>query len=213
VSDDDDFGFDETPFLEPAPDEEAWGAYLTLAVERLESDGSTGLTNAQLAAVEAAVGAQLPFEVGLLLVMGVPAKEPWVDWRHDPEAIVADWNRRITASVLSAIEHEDYWWPGFGARPSEPATRLSVARAGVDALPATLPLHGNHAVLLEATLPAGTNDGNPVLSIVGIDIAPAGDDLAQWLGREFDVPLPMWPQPEGREFTFWSDIMGRPRRT
>ncbi len=203
----DDLNFDETPFIEPAPDEEAWEAVLTLALERLDADGSTGLTNAQLSDVETAAGATLPFEVGLLLVMGVPDTDGWVDWRVDPQSIVSRWAARTTAIVLTAVEHDGRWWPEFGARPDDPATRLETARQAMATVTPTLPLYRHHAVPLLGPA-AGDELATAVLDMADIDVQLSGRDLAEWMHRLFDVPLPMWPEAASPDIGFWSDFIG-----
>ncbi len=59
-------------------------------MDRLGDDRASGLTNAELAELERIVGHQLPFEVGMLLVMGQPETPPWVQWDDDPADGVVD---------------------------------------------------------------------------------------------------------------------------
>ena len=53
---------------------------------------------------------------------------------------------------------------------------------------------------------ATSSDGNPVFSVHQTDVTVYGVDLADWMHREFDVPLPMWQPPEDRTFDFWSSL-------
>ncbi len=86
VADVADFDIDEL-FIEPRPDEDAWEAFLDLALERIGGERAPGLTNREIGELEEVIGCQLPFEVGLMLVMGVPTAEPWRQWT-DP---AKDW--------------------------------------------------------------------------------------------------------------------------
>jgi hypothetical protein len=201
-----DFDFDETPFLEPAPDEEAWEAYLTLALDRMGADGANGLSNAQVLAVEAALGATLPFEVGLFLVMGIPDGEGWIDWGDDPAAQIKRWNEWVLEGLRFDVEHNDFWAPRLGRRPAEIADRITAVESTFDELPQLFPLHGRQAMPLTIADNATSNSGNPVLSINGTEISVYGHDLAAFLHRDFDVPLPMWPAEDQRHFGFWSDL-------
>lgn len=197
---------DETPFLEPAPDEEAWAAYLEFAVEHLGADGSTGLTNAQLAEAEQALGATLPFEVGLFLVMGVPDTDGWIDWRTDPAGSLAEWDAWVLDGITFDVRERGFWSPAFGPRPDSADQR--VARVGdvFPTLPRLFPLHRRRAVPVSAAEGHTTNDGNPVLAVERTEVTVYAADLAAFLHRDFGVPLPMWPPDTERRFPFWSEL-------
>lgn len=173
---DDDAPLEELIGLEPPPDEEAWEAYLLWAMDRLGADGTTSVDMKTLALLEKALGRQVPFEVGLLLVIGVPDSDGWHRWGADPAAQLLDWNRN-----------------------------LQIANRPIDASP-LLPLYRNHAVPVGLAEGQETASSNPVLRIEGDRVRIAGRDLAAWLTAEFDVPLPMWPDTAPRYFPFWSDL-------
>ena len=203
---DDTFGFDETPFLEPAPDEEAWEKYLEFALDHLDADGSRGLTNAQLAVVEDALGHELPFEVGLLLVMGVPDGDEWWDWSEAPLDQLRRWQDRVVEGVVFDVRENDFWSPTFGARPDELDERAAVAAAFVTGLEPLFPLHGHRAIPVSTPAGHDSASGNPVLSVMQTDVIEYGRDLADWLHKDFRVPLPTWEMPGERRFPFWSEL-------
>ncbi len=203
---DEPFGFDETPFLEPAPDEEAWEAYLEFALERLGADGSTGLTNKELAVVERALGHELPYEVGLLLVMGVPDDDGWRDWRDRPAEQLAGWNAGVLDGIVFDVREDDFWSPIFGPRPDEIEARVAAATAAFDHLPPLFPLFRHRAVPVDIPEGFDSSSGNPVLSVVQTDVIEYASDLAGWLNKDFGVPLPTWERTGARRFPFWSDL-------
>lgn len=202
-------GFDEVEpddlVLEPRPDEDAWEAFVDLALERIDSQRSPGLTNRNIAEIESVIGHRLPFEVGLLLVMGVPAAEPWHQW-NDPATDWAAWNERIHTGIRFDIEHDDFWFHQWGPRPDAIAQRLDQASEQfADTVPPLFPIYGHRAIPLTIADNATTNDANPILSVYQTDVIVYGDDLAAWMHREFNVPLPLWPAEE-RTFPFWSEL-------
>lgn len=203
---DEPFGFDETPFLEPAPDEEAWEAYLEFALERLGADGSTGLTNKQLAVVEDELGLELPYEIGLLLVMGVPDDEQWFDWRDEPVDQLARWDAWVLEGIAFDIRENGFWSPSFGPRPDDVEARIAAAEAAFASLPRLFPLHGHRAIPLDVPDGFDSNSGNPVLSVMQTDVIEYASDLAGWLHKDFGVPLPTWEQTGERRFPFWSEL-------
>ncbi|MBT8241639.1 MAG: hypothetical protein HKN94_16780 [Acidimicrobiales bacterium] len=178
----DDLGF---PELDPRPDEEAWEAYLTFAAPILGSDDALGLENDQLIALEEELGTQLPFEIGLLLVMGVPPTDGWWRWHSDAAERLAAWNDLIGAS-------------------------LGVSADDLVAAPKLLPLFEDYAVPVEPATGREATESNPILHLGDDGVTVAGLDLADWLHKQFDIPLPWWPENEPRTFPFWSEITPSP---
>jgi len=192
-------------FVEPRPDEDAWEAFLDLALERIGGDRSPGLSNNQIAQLEEVLGCQLPFEVGLLLVMGVPAADGWHQW-DDPAKQIAAWDTSLIDGICFEIEHMGFWFAPWGPAPDSLAERFVIARKQfASTVPSLFPLHGRHAVPLTAAKDQPSSDGNPVLRVDRAQVELLGDDLAAWMHRAFEVPLPMWPA-EPRHFEFWSDL-------
>lgn len=195
---------DETPFIEPSPDEDAWEAYLDFALDRLGDDRSDGLTNAALAELEGIVGHRLPFEIGMLLVIGQPDTPPWVRWDDDPAAVWASWNGGVVDALVEAVD-DGLWLPSWGSRPDTGTGRRELVADAVDTSP-LFPLWGRCAVPLATADGQSTNDNNPILTVSGARIAVAGMDLAAWMHNCFDVPLPMWPSEPTRHFALWSEL-------
>lgn len=205
---DGDFLSEGMPGLDPAPDEDAWEAFLTLALERMDGKAANALSNAQLGELEGAMGHALPFEVGMLLVMGLPDGERWWRW-SEPADDVAAWNASLLDGLLFDVEHNDVWLSSWGPQPVSLDDRRSLATAAFTDAPSLLPIHGHRAVPLTIARDETSSDSNPVLSVVQTDVITYGSDLAAWLNREFEVPLPMWPETAARWFPFWSELAAR----
>ena len=193
-------------FIEPRPDEEAWEAYLDLALEHLGDERSPGLLNRQIAELEEVIEHRLPFEVGLMLVMGVPTAAGWKQW-DDPASEWDEWNAWVRKGICFDVEHDGFWHESWGPRPEALADQLAVASEQFKTVPPLFPLYGHRAMPLTAADGQATSDGNPVLSVMQTDVIVYGADLAAWLHADFGVPLPMWPA-EDRVFPFWSDLTG-----
>ena len=198
--------------LDPPPDQDAWDAYLEFALDHLGADGSASISLSTLAQLEAAAGTQLPYEIGLMLVMGVPSMHSehgagWRRWGDDPAAELAQWNAGLLHGILFDVENNHTWMPSWGPRPDEHGDRAELVTAQFEAAPQLLPLYGHRAVPLTIADGETTADGNPVFSIVQTDIITYGDNLADWMHREFDVPLPMWTRTTARSFPFWTELI------
>jgi len=171
------------PEQDPRPDEDAWEAYLEFVRPFLDARDDTGLENSQLRTLEELVGAPLPFEVGLLLVMGVPDTFPWRNWNTDPEAQLTEWNAELGTAL------------GLDAQDLLDAPRL-------------FPLYANVAVPLVADQGETPGVTAPVFRVDPGSLQLAGLDLADWLHKQFDVPLPWWPDNQPQTVPFWSDRLG-----
>lgn len=191
--------------LEPSPDEEAWEAYLLFALEQLGGEEKTAVEMKTLAALERAVGTQLPFEVGLLLVIGVPDLDGWRRWGDDPASDLDAWRAEMLSDILRDVEC-GFWTDAWGARPERSSEIHDVVRSKFAAAAPLLPLFGNRAIPLVCADGEKKAESNPVLAIDGTSVATVGTDLAAWLTNEFDVPLPMWPTTPERRFSFWSEL-------
>lgn len=195
---------DGLPGLDPSPDDDAWEAFLTLALERIDGGPGNGLTNGQLAELEGALGAALPFEIGLLLVMGVPATSGWWTW-ESPATDLADWNATLRSGIQLRVRN-GFWADAWGLRPGDVDHRVDAATEALSAAPKLLPIFNYRCVPVSRARGEESSDSNPILSVAEGHVATFGDDLAAWLHSEFEVPLPMWPPTAQRWFPFWSEL-------
>lgn len=205
-----DFPLDGMLPFDPSPDEEAWSSYLEHALPQMGGNVDNGLTNAQLATFESVIGEQLPFELGLLLVMGVPDGDRWWRWGDDPHSEWARWIDQLHGGVRFDVEHNNLWLASWGAQPAAVTDRLATVQALLDSAPPLVPVRG-HRCMPVLTPPAGGIQqplwATPVYSIVQTDIVVYGDDLADWLHKQFDVPLPLWEKSPVATVPFWSDLL------
>jgi hypothetical protein len=176
----DDFEIMGMSALDPTPDEEAWEAYLDFAQPIAGGDDSLGLSATDVTTLEGVVGESLPWEIGLFLVLGVPAGDGWWRWNEDP---AVSWER----------------WQG--------QLRSMVGEDVLRGAPPVLPLFEGCAVPLTVADGLETNMANPILEITEAGVSQAGVDLAEWLHQRFDVPLPTWPASPTRTFPTWSNLI------
>ena len=202
----DDFDVPGMPALDPAPDEAAWEAFLIFALNAMKGRSDNGVSSEVIQAIEAASGGEIPFEVGLLLVMGVPDGDAWRRWGHDPANEWAEWRASFNDDVLARIEADGRWLEAWGERPAEAETRTTIVIAELAKAPPLMPLHDRCAVPLAVARDEESTSSNPVLLIEGTTVTTAGADLAAWLHVTFDVALPWWPDTPPRSFPFWSDL-------
>ena len=144
-----------------------------------------------------------------MLIMGVPDAEPWFRWEDDVAGQWAQWNTWLVDGLLFDVEHNGFWLPDWGAQPAELADKQAITRERFAQAPTIFPLFGHRAMPLMTAPSATSNMGNPVFSVWGTDVIIYGNDLADWMHREVDVPLPEWSPDTERVFPFWSELVER----
>lgn len=176
---------DTFPQLDPRPNEDAWEAYLNFVRPLIGASDDTGLDAPAVKNLNEIVGGTIPYEVELLLVMGVPETFPWHNWSDDPQAQIDKWHAEV-------------------------CSLLNISEAELAHAPALLPIFANIAIptgLSASAAEADDDAGNtvPLLRVEASGVSLAGLDLADWLHKQFDAPLPWWPDNQPEPVPFWSD--------
>lgn len=127
------------------------------------------------------------------------------DWRDDDERIRWALTHPL-GGLLFDLEHNDLWWPEWGARPDTPEERAEILTAVVGAAPKLIPLIG-HRYIPETPHLAG----NPVFSVMQSDTICYGADLDDYFAHEFGHLAARRPfvWREVRRIDFWSDLVDR----
>ncbi len=170
-----------------------------------------GLSDAEFARVEEEFGFEFGDDHRAFLAAGLPMgrpspahrRQPWPNWRDgDPDELRETLARPVDG-VLFDVEYNSFWSPRWGARPDAPAEALEVARAELATVPRMVPVASHRY------LPAGRGTyGHPVLSMSQSDVIYYGTDLADYIDREFNGPLP-WDDASQPRATvpFWRDLV------
>jgi hypothetical protein len=141
-----------------------------------------GLSDAELAAVEDEFGFTFADDHRAFLAAGLPFGRGWPDWRDGNRAQLRERLAWPVEGVLFDVAENDFWYDGWGPRPSTMDAALGAARAGLLTAPRMIPVYSHRY------LPAGRGaSGHPVLSIMQTDIIVYGADLEDYLHREFGI--------------------------
>ncbi|MFJ8232927.1 hypothetical protein ACIQ9E_23750 [Streptomyces sp. NPDC094448] len=163
-----------------------------------------GLTEQELARVEARFGFAFADDHRAFLSVGLPTGGGWPDWRHGDAALLRSWLGRPVEDVLFAVAEADFWHPGWGARPARRTDAMAGARAHLASVPQLVPVYSHRY------LPAGRESyAHPVLSIRGADIIPYGYDLIDYVQEEFGGPREGTGERPVVDATaaFWADFL------
>lgn len=172
------------------------------AAELLAASGrfrlDDGLDDDEVAAIEKEFGFRFADDHRAFLAAGLPVGRGWVDWRTDDRAALRERLAIPVEGVLFDVGENDFWYEGWGPRPGSPEAALGSARAYLMTVPRMIPLYSHRY------LPAALT-GHPVLSIYQTDVVHYGNDLVDWLNREFAIgsPAASIARPS---VPFWRDL-------
>ena len=185
------------------PEGEALGrAAARRLVEEAVTQIGLGLTDAEIAAVEACCGFGFADDHRAFLQAGLPMGSRWPNWREPRSEELADQLAWPADGVLFDVEHNAFWMDDWAARPSGMAAAISTARRHLDGAPRMIPVFGHRY------LPAGPGTfGHPVLSMYQADVIYYGADLADYIAREFGPRNQPWDNFTEATVPFWRDIV------
>ncbi|MBB4667826.1 hypothetical protein BKA24_002535 [Microbacterium marinum] len=153
------------------------------AVDLLRGIGvilTPGLSDAEIVAAQSAYGVQFGADHREFLSEALPVGDRWFNWRDlDDDRIRAAISWPLEGAHFD-VENNEFWPTSWGARPSDERARREVVDTQTSLWPQLVPLYG-HRYLPAA--PHGTRA--PVLSVYQTDVIVYGDDLLDYLHREF----------------------------
>ncbi|MGW4303295.1 hypothetical protein [Streptomyces sp. NPDC004376] len=190
------------------------------AARRLAETGlyecEPGLTDAEFEHIEHEYGFEFADDHRAFLAAGLPINvppeegqawpKPWPEWRGgdlDSLREQLDWP---VEGVLLDVEHSGYWHESWGERPVSPAVALERARQHLAKAPVLVPVYAHRY------LPAGRGtSGHPVLSMWQTDTIYYGEDLVDYIHREFDETRDEVDESGNPRATvpFWRDLLAR----
>ena len=180
---------------------------LTLAAARrlwqsLPLPVGEGLTGNEQQRVEREFGFRFNPDHRALLTAGMPRGGRWPDWRDDDRESLRAWLDEPVDGVLFDVAENGFWWHGWGERPEDMELALAHARVGLKAVPSLVPINGHRFC------PSLPMFGLPVLSVVQTDVAVYGQDIVDYLLREFSGDLER-AEAVGPvlEVPFWSELV------
>ena len=146
----------------------------------LEAKGVTlaaGLTEEELAGIEADFGFRFPPDLRALLHAFLPSGSDWPDWRGGRQRLL-EWLDVPADGIEFDVEESDFWFDGWGARPDDVDERSK--KRGV-----TLRWRRCSSRCMETTSSRRglRESGNPVFEVEGSGVRLAARDLASWFSE------------------------------
>lgn len=182
--------------------DEAWAASAVEQLGRTGVEFADGLDDEQLAQIGEAFGVHVPDELALFLRAGVPTSPGWAPWTDGAHSVLESTREWIERAFAFDIEHGQYWHPLLGVRPPDVDDAVTHALAVVRSAPPLIPIYRHRFI----TTHAGAQP-RAVLSVwQANDSIFYGNDLADYLAREFDIDRPEWATDEPPPVPVWEDL-------
>jgi hypothetical protein len=173
------------------------------AAELLAASGrfpiGPGLSDSELSAIEHEFGFTFAPDHRDFLAAGLPSGRGWPDWRSPDRPALRERLATPVEGVLFDVVENNFWYEGWGIRPGDPNAALAAAKTFLLTAPRMIPLYSHR--YLPAVIP-----GHPVLSIYQTDVVHYGNDIPDWLNREFGLGKPT-DHPVRATATFWRDLL------
>ena len=162
-----------------------------------------GLSSAELTAAERVLGAAFPPDLAEFLKVALPVGAQYPNWRAPETPEIAQVLAWPFDGIAFDIEHNAFWWPAWGERPSQLTDAFAVARRHIAAAPRLIPVFGHRY------LPAFPSEaGNPVFSVYQTDVIYYGRNLSDYWARECRKgAFTEIPQSELRSVPFWGELV------
>lgn len=120
-------------------DEAMWHAFVVEFGE--EGVGfATGLTDPEVAKVEAQYGFRFPPDLRAFLQAGLPCGEGFPDWRSGDEATLREWFDFPRKGILADVLEYGFWLEEWGTRPASDEETARVVNELVRAAPRLIPM-------------------------------------------------------------------------
>jgi hypothetical protein len=160
-----------------------------------------GLSDDEVAAIEARYGFTFPPDLRALLQYCVPVAGQFPKWRGDPAELEKSL-RRPGDELRFEVEHNGFWMQAWGPRPASGGSAVEFVDGLLKLAPVLIPVYGRRY------MPSQPGEaGNPVFTLDGSSVSYAGFDLVAYFKNEFHVPFVESQVTTPRRIEFWTDLV------
>jgi hypothetical protein len=173
------------------------------AVQRLHAGGvqlDPGLSDEEVSRIQDRFGFVLGPEHRELLQSSVPVGERWPDWRNGSDEDLAGQLAWPVEGLLFDVHNNGFWPASWGGRPDSRDARERGAREHLAHVPRLVPLYSHRYLAADPKF-----SPSPVFSVHQADVIYYGDDLLDYVAREFGVAA-LHPSTRRTHVPFWSDL-------
>jgi hypothetical protein len=181
---------------------ELWERELHQGLQRCGIQFHRGLSETEVDEIQRRYGFQFPPDLKSFLEEALPVSRGFPDWRDGSEADLKDSLAWPLEGILFDVEHNGFWMPAWGERPTEIEQAIEVARTNVSNAPQLIPIYSHRYIPSEPL--AGDN---PVFSVYQADILRFRSSLRSCLTAEFCIGAAQFVAPTPRRIRFWDELV------
>lgn len=168
---------------------------------------TAGLSVKEVWGIETTFKAAIPTDLKTFLIEGIPVNhgdEVFPNWHQDCSVILRNTTDHINQVFLFDIKENNYWHSSLGIRPNNDVVAAAQALAAISSWPPLFPIY-NHRYM--PSIPEGS--GSPVISLwQATDSVYYGNDLVDYLVKEFHIQTNNTPPKDPKRVPIWSDVLG-----
>jgi hypothetical protein len=165
-----------------------------------------GLSDREVATVEARYGFRFPADLRAFLQTALPRGGRFPDWRGGDDQTLRSMLALPREGIAFDVTHNGFWLDEWGPRPATDGEALRILDQELDAAPRLIPVYGHRM------MPDDPSDaGSPVFSVHQTDIIHYGLDLASYFSNDFGVPAFTTPPEKARAIRFWDVVRSETR--
>lgn len=172
------------------------------AVDALRSAGvvlEAGLTARERQGLERRLGFTFGPEHAALLELALPVGTSWPDWRGGALKELRGLLDQPIAGVVFDVRNNGFWPATWGERPAADDEAEAAARERLAAVPRLVPFYAHRYLAADSRYVP-----SPVFSVHQTDVIHYGDNLVDYVAREFGGTL---REPSERtRVPFWSPL-------
>jgi len=187
---------------------ETWASELHQGLQQRGIQFHRGLSDTEVEKIERRYRFQFPPDLKSFLEQALPVGRGFPDWRDGCESDLRDALDWPLEGILFDVEHNGFWMPAWGERPTEIEQAIAVARTNVSNAPQLIPIYSHRYI------PSEPHAGdNPVFSVYQADILRYRSSLRSCLAAEFRLGAAEFVAPTPRRIRFWDELVSYNRET
>jgi len=140
-----------------------------------------GLNETEIEVIEKDFGFKFPPDLRALLKHVLPVSSNFPNWRSGCRSSLESQIEEPVLGITMCVDDSDYWLPEWGEKPKDPKRALVKATKIIRSYPKLIPVFSHRY------MPSEPHEaGNPILSVVGLDIIVYGSNLLNYFLSEFN---------------------------
>jgi len=164
------------------------------------------LTDLEISRIETVYNILFPPDLREFYQCGLPVGQNFPNWRSESDENINLLKERLAwplDGMLFDVEHNSFWHPLWGERPSDLEAAFHICREEFSRAPKLIPIYSHRYISSQPQ-----ESGNPIFSVYQTDIIYYGEDLESYFKVEFkDMEHSEIEYKAMKKIRFWSELV------